>query len=339
MSYNVVLTAGEAVAVNDEKNFKPPLLALVGPTAVGKSELALQIASRLQTEIICADSAQVYRYLDIGTAKPTAREQALVPHHLIDLVDPDQGFSVAAYQKAALTAIEAVRRRGRLPLLVGGTGLYVRAIADAYAFGAEGKDEALRNRLNREAADGGLERLYRRLREIDPGAAAKIHPNDQRRIIRALEYFTLEGKPISGQVEQTVSREQPFNLLIFGLTMPRDALYRRIDCRVDKMLALDFLGEVKKILQMGYRSDCPGLQILGYRQLAGFVQGREQWEETVQEIKTQTRRLAKRQFTWFRRDPRIIWLEVMDEAGYGEPAEIIYHQVKEKLPLQANSII
>jgi tRNA dimethylallyltransferase len=321
-----------------EENLKTPLLALVGPTAVGKSDLALQIASRLRAEIVCADSAQVYRCLDIGTAKPTPREQAQVPHHLIDLVDPDQDFSAAAYQKAAFAAVETIRLRGHLPLLVGGTGLYVRAVIDAYAFGAEGKDEAVRERLKREALERGLGLLYHRLQEIDPAAAAKIHPNDQRRIIRALEYFTLEGKPISGQVDQTIRRQQPFNLLIFGLTMPREQLYRRIECRVEKMLALDFLGEVTHLMQMGYRSDCPGLQILGYRQLAAYIQGRMSWEETVTEIKTQTRRLAKRQFTWFRRDPRIIWLNVGEQSGLEGAAEIIYRQMKEKLPLQANRI-
>ncbi len=319
-------------------NCKPSLLALVGPTAVGKSDLALQIATRLQAEIICADSAQVYRYMDIGTAKPTPLEQALVPHHLIDLADPDQDFSAAAYQKAAFSAIEAVYRRGRLPLMVGGTGLYIRAVTDAYAFGAEGKNKAVRDRLTREARQEGLDLLYRRLREIDPEAAAKIHPNDQRRIIRALEYFTQEGKPISGQVAQTIRREQPYNLLIFGLTMPREALYRRIEQRVDKQLEQGFLEEVAKLIQMGYHSDCPGLQILGYRQLAAYIQGQTKWDETVFEIKTQTRRFAKRQFTWFKRDPRIIWLEVGEETGFQKPAEIICRQVKEKLTLQANSI-
>lgn len=321
-----------------DPNYKLPLLALVGPTAVGKSDLALKIASRLQAEIICADSAQVYRYLEIGTAKPTILEQSYVPHHLIDLVDPDQDFSAAAYQKAAFATLDALHLRERLPILVGGTGLYVRAVTDAYAFGTEGKDETIRERLNREARETGLELLYRRLQEIDPDAAAKIHPNDQRRIIRALEYFTLEGKPISGQVEQTLKREQPFNLLIFGLTMSREKLYRRIERRVEKMLAQGFLEEVAKLIQIGYQPDCPGLQILGYRQLTAYIQGQMQWEEAVAEIKVQTRRLAKRQFTWFRRDPRIMWLDMEEEAGTEEQAEIIYRRVKEKLPLQANSI-
>lgn len=321
-----------------DETYKPPLLALVGPTAVGKSDLALKIASRLQAEIICADSAQVYRCLDIGTAKPTLKEQAVVPHHLIDLVDPDQDFSAAAYQKAAFETLEDLHLRQSLPILVGGTGLYIRAVTDDYAFGAEGKDETIRESLNREAREKGLELLYSRLQEIDPDAAAKIHHNDQRRIIRALEYFALEGKPISGQVEQTARGDQKYNLLLFGLTMSREKLYRRIERRVEKMLAEGFLSEVEKIIKSGYAPDCPGLQILGYRQLIAYIEGHMQWEEAVAEIKTQTRRLAKRQFTWFKRDARIIWLEVEDEAGMQEQAEIIYRQVKEKLPLQANRI-
>lgn len=321
-----------------KKSDKPPLLALVGPTAVGKSDLAMHIAPRLKAEIICADSAQVYRRLDIGTAKPTAQERAAVPHHLFDLVEPDSDFSVAAYQRAATAAIEEVLQRGRLPLLVGGTGLYIKALTEAYAFGSKGKDEAVRARLNREASELGLPALYRRLEKIDPAAALKIHPNDRRRIVRALEYFELEGRPISEQVEQTKRREESYNLLMFGLNMPRQELYRRIELRVDKMIEQGFVEEVEGLLKDGFAPDCPGLKILGYRELVAYLQGLRGWEDTVEEIKKQTRRLAKRQFTWFRRDPRIIWLEVGEGKELAEAGEIIYRQVKEKIPVQANSI-
>ncbi|MBS3943845.1 MAG: tRNA (adenosine(37)-N6)-dimethylallyltransferase MiaA [Dethiobacter sp.] len=318
---------------------KPPLLALVGPTATGKSDLALVVAQQIKAEIICADSAQIYRRLDIGTAKPTAREQGLAPHHLFDLVDPDCSFSAASYQKAATAAIDAIQQRGRLPILVGGTGLYFQTVTDAYAFGSEGKDQNVRDHLYREAEEKGLQTLYRQLTENDPAAAVKIHPNDRRRIIRALEFITMEGRPISEQVIQTKKNDQPYNLIVFGLSMPRPELYRRIEKRVDQMLQRGFLEEVKALLKAGYAPGCPGLNILGYRQLTAYLSGEMGWEETVEEIKKQTRRLAKRQMTWFRRDPRIIWLEIKDKEELSAPAEIICRQVKEKLAVQANNII
>jgi len=325
--------------ITAEHKPKPPLLALVGPTAAGKSDLALLTAPAIKAEIICADSAQVYRYLDIGTAKPTPKERSLVPHHLFDLVEPDCRFSAAAYQKAAAEVINSVLNRGHLPLLVGGTGLYIKAVTDAYAFGGRGQDQTIRERLQQEADNKGLLTLYRRLADLDPVAATKIHPNDRRRIIRALEFMMLEGSPISGQIHQTQKSDPPFNLMIFGLSMSRADLYRRIDERVESMLRRGFLEEVKTLLKMGYSPDCPGLGILGYRQLAAFVLGEKDWASTVNEIKTQTRQLAKRQLTWFRQDPRIIWLEVDEKDDLKSLAEIICRQVKEKLPLQANNML
>ncbi len=317
---------------------KPPLLALVGPTAVGKSALALRCAARLSGEIISADSAQVYRYLDIGTAKPTPAEQALVPHHLLDLVNPDQDFSAADYQSEAKLAIEKVLKRGKLPILVGGTGLYVRAITEGYAFGERGKSP-LRENLARQAQQEGLASLYRRLEALDPQAASKIHPNDQRRIIRALEVYHLEGKPISRQLEETARGEPAYNLLCFGLNRPRELLYHRIEERVDTMLQQGFLKEVQSILKKGYGPESPGLQILGYRQLVDYINNDAIWDETVENIKKQTRRLAKRQGTWFRKEQQIFWLEVEEKKGLDPLEEIIYKKVKEILPFQANIII
>lgn len=288
---------------------KIPLLALVGPTAAGKSELALQLARELGTDIISVDSAQVYRGLDIGTAKASAAEQKLVKHHLIDLVNPDEDYSVADYQRDARRVIASQWRRRRLPFLVGGTGLYLRAVIAGYAFGEKGKDEALRARLEAEADDGGTEALHQRLGRLDPAAAAKIHPRDRRRIIRALEVYALEGSPISRQVEDTQKREPPYRLLLYGLTLPRPQLYRAIEKRTERMLAEGFIEEVRGLLEQGYRRSSPGLQILGYRQLAAFIAGEMGREEAVTEIKTQTRRLAKRQLTWFRRERNIIWLD------------------------------
>ncbi|MGB4124897.1 MAG: tRNA (adenosine(37)-N6)-dimethylallyltransferase MiaA [Dethiobacteria bacterium] len=308
---------------------KIPLLALVGPTAAGKSELAMRVAQRLETDIISADSAQVYRGLDIGTAKPTADEQKLVRHHLIDLVEPDEEYSVADYQRDARQLIDRLWRRGRLPFMVGGTGLYLQAVIENYAFGTRGKDEALRARLNAEADRAGLEALYQRLKKVDPAAAAKIHPRDRRRIIRALEVFTLEGRPISEQVERTRKGESPYQLLLFGLTLPRPLLYRNIEERVEEMLARGFIEEVARLLGRGYPRNCPGLQILGYRQIAAFIAGEMDREEAVAEIKKQTRRLAKRQLTWFRRDKRISWLDLSAEEVFDRVDYKISDQVKE----------
>jgi tRNA dimethylallyltransferase len=211
-----------------------PLLVIAGPTAVGKSQLALQVAAQLGTEIISADSAQVYRYMDIGTAKPTASEQLQIKHHLIDLVNPDQPFSVADYQQAANEVIRELWSAGKLPLMVGGTGLYIRAVTTAYAFGRKGADFRTRRSYEREALEYGLSSLYHKLQQLDPEAARKIHPNDQKRIIRALEVYHLEGKPISEQVTRTMITESPFKPIIIGLNLDRVFLYERIEKRVEK---------------------------------------------------------------------------------------------------------
>jgi tRNA dimethylallyltransferase len=313
---------------------KIPLLVLVGPTAVGKSRLALEVAPRIGAEIISADSAQVYRYMDIGTAKPTAREQELVKHHLIDLVDPDQDFSVSDFQREADRVISQLYRGGKLPFMVGGTGLYVNAVIDRYVFQGRGKNIGLRRQLQQAAREQGLEVLYRRLAEVDPAAAAKIHPNDQKRIIRALEVYYQDGIPISRQVELTRRQESPYRLLMFGLNMEREELYRRIDRRVEEMMAAGFLEETRRLLEKGFKPDSPGLQVLGYRQLVRYLENGKGWKETVAEIKKETRQLAKRQLTWFRRDRRIIWLQAED--GLEALEELISRAVKEKLTSHAN---
>lgn len=318
-----------------EPGKKIKLLALVGPTAAGKSALAIQVAQRLGGEIVTADSAQIYRYLDIGTAKPTQKERRLVPHHLVDLVEPDQYFSVADYQEAAYREIKKIASAGRLPLLVGGTGLYINAVIDRYAFLAGGKNERLRRRLRDEAKQKGLPHLYRRLEGVDPRAAAKIHPHDQRRIIRALEVYLQEGRPISEQEEATRRRKPIFDLVIYGLTLPRPQLYERIHRRLQSMLEAGFLEEVRQVLARGFPPRCRGLQSLGYRQLVQYLTGGsdKEWEATVDNIRRDTRRLAKRQLTWFRRDPRIRWLEYEEGEGPTVFAETISSRVKEILSL------
>ncbi len=310
---------------------KIPLLVLAGPTAAGKSDLALRLAPLLETDIISADSAQVYRGLDIGTAKPSAGERRQVRHHLIDMVDPDEDYSVADYQRDAQRLIGRLWSGGRLPFMVGGTGLYLRAVTENYAFGKRGGEGVFRRRLEAEADAAGSEALHERLRARDPAAAERIHPRDRRRIIRALEVFTLEGRPISEQVERTRKGEAPYRLLTFGLTLPRPLLYRAIEERVEAMLERGFLEEVRTLLSRGYRRSSPGLQILGYRQLAACIAGEISREEAVREIKTQTRRLAKRQLTWFRRDRNMRWLDLSAAGGVERAVEIIRGGVKEIL--------
>lgn len=313
-----------------------PLIVLAGPTAVGKSALAMHMARLLSTDIISADSAQVYRRLNVGTAKPTAFEQQEVNHHLIDLVNPDQPFSAADYQRAAQKVIDLLCKTNILPFMVGGTGLYIRAVTDSYAFGKKGSSIPLRETLSTEAEVKGLETLYDRLTEVDPAAAARIHPNDRRRIIRALEVYILEGRPISEQVSGTECSGSPYLVKTFCLTMDRDSLYDRIERRVDHMLANGFLEEVKSLKHDGYSSGDPGMQILGYRQLLNYLENAATWDDTVAEIKKQTRNLAKRQLTWFRRIKDVIWLDAGNGDNLLKNAEIICNAVKELTPSRAN---
>lgn len=311
---------------------KIPLLILAGPTAVGKSALAMKVAADLHTEIISADSAQVYRLLDIGTAKPSPEEQNLIKHHLIDLIDPDLEFSVADYQKAAYKIIEKVWREGKIPFIVGGTGLYIKAVTENYAFGQKGADSSLREYFINIAASEGLESLYSRLEKVDPEAAQRIHPRDQRRIIRALEVYNLEGKPISEQVSSTQKEDSIYDLYFYTLHMDRRALYEKIEKRVDMMLTAGLEGEVRALLDKGYDHSSPGMQVLGYRQFLDYLQGHLSYDEAVSEIKKQTRNLAKRQLTWFRREKTATWLEVSEDYPFEALSEIIYRSLKDILP-------
>ena len=310
---------------------KIPLLVLAGPTAVGKTALAMKLAGLMHSDIISADSAQIYRGMDLGTAKPTAHEQQQVRHHLIDIVEPDQAFSAADYKRAAENTIVKLWNAGQIPFMVGGTGLYIRAVVDNYAFGKKGADPRLRESLAREAENKGLDTLYKRLKDLDPAAAEKIHPNDQRRIIRALEVFILEGRPISEQVTHSGRDLSPYRSLVFSLMMDRDSLYRRIDNRVDFMIKMGFLEEVEKLSSKGFNGNAPGMQVLGYRQLLDYIQGKRTWPATVEEIKKETRNLAKRQLTWFRRMPRVIGIQIEEDPDFSDLAENIYQRVKELL--------
>jgi tRNA dimethylallyltransferase len=284
------------------------LVAVVGPTAVGKSEVALRLAEQLEAEIVNADSRQVYRHMDIGTSKPTPAERALVPHHILDVVDPDEDFNLAIYHKLATSAIEAVQRRGKLALLVGGSGLYVWSIVEGWAIPSIPPNPRLRHELESEAREKGVYQLYRRLQGVDPIAAAKIAPTNIRRVIRALEICYVSGRRCS----EFWRREAPrFPVLIIGLAVERAELYRRIDCRVDRMVEEGLVDEVKSLLESGYGLSLPSMSGIGYRQIGESLQGKMSLPAAIDRVKYETHRLARHQYAWFRpSDDRIHWLNV-----------------------------
>lgn len=287
-----------------------PLVVIVGPTAVGKSRLALEIAARFHGEIVSADSRQVYHFMDIGTAKPSQEEQARVPHHLIDVVDPDEAFTVACYRDLATRAIADISRRGKLPLLVGGTGLYVRTMTEGLSIPAAPPDPDFRRIMEARAAEEGADVLHRELAGIDPPAAANIDSRNVRRVIRALEVLHVLGKPISSLGRQEASA---YRSLFIGLTLERRALYQRIDERVDRMMETGFLEEVRRLAAQGYRWDLPSMSGLGYQQLGEHIRGETDLASAVQKTKYRTHRFARQQYTWFRlNDPHIIWHDVME---------------------------
>lgn len=299
-----------------------PLLCMVGPTAVGKTRLSLEVARRLGGEIISGDSMQVYRGMDIGTAKPAPEERRGIPHHLIDILDPGEPFSVADFQRRVFDLLPRVVSRRRLPMLVGGTGLYLKAVVDQYDFGEGRADWELRERLGEEARQRGTQVLHQRLGKVDPAAAERIHPHDLKRIIRALEVYYSSGRPISRQGTRPPGKRIPLDPWIIGLDRERGELYRRIQDRVDKMIQEGLVQEVKGLLDKGYSPRLPAFQALGYRQLISFLQGEVTLEEARGLIKRDTRRFAKRQLTLFRRDPRIQWFNLDDKSPGGRENEI-----------------
>ena len=284
----------------------PPLVVIVGPTAVGKTALALQLAESLAGEIVSADSRLVYQGLDIGTAKPTPAERDRIPHHLIDLVDPDQSFSLATYQDRAYAAIADITARGRLPFLVGGTGQYVWAVVEGWTIPRAGPDEALRARLFAEAEAHGVEALHARLSAVDPTAAAKIDARNVRRVVRALEVYELTGRPISHWQRR---RPPPYRPLILGLTLPRPVLYSRINARVKHMVDQGLFEEVRGLMDQGYSLDSPAMSGLGYQQVGLYLRGEISREKAIELVKRGTRRFARHQRNWFKPgDSRIHWV-------------------------------
>ncbi len=281
-----------------------PLIAILGPTAVGKTALSIKLAEEFRGEIVSADSRQVYRGMDIGTAKPTVDEQRRVRHHLLDIVNPDEPFTLSEYQYLAYTAIADIHARGRVPFLVGGSGLYVRAVLDGLTIPRVAPNHARRAELAREDAAA----LYARLQQLDSIAAAKIDPRNKRRVIRAIEVCETTGVPISAQ--QT--RDAPnYRVLRLGLTLPREELYRRINARVDQMIDAGLVDEVRGLIARGYSADAPAMSGLGYRQMELFLRGSISLEEAIRLLKRDTRRFVHHQYSWFRLDdPRIHWFDL-----------------------------
>jgi tRNA dimethylallyltransferase len=295
-------------------NPKPRLICIVGPTGVGKSGMALELAGRWGGEIVSADSMQVYRHMDIGTAKPTPEERRRIPHHLLDVVDPAEPFDASRYIGLANGVIARLYRDQKPIFVVGGTGLYIRALLGGLIDGP-GADEVLRRELKKEMKNFGKEHLYEILRAKDGRAAAQIHPHDGVRIIRALEVLELTGRSIVEHREEHCFREAPYEALRIGLRLDRERLNDRIDLRTDRMIAEGFVEEVRRLLDSGYGESLKAMQSLGYRQMVSFLAGRQSLEEAVRLIKRDTRRYAKRQMTWFDADRDVVWIDPRDVEG------------------------
>ena len=287
---------------------KPKVIVICGPTGIGKTAVGLQLAEKLGGEIISADSMQIYRYMDIGTAKPTADEQNRILHHMIDIVDPDEDFDAVRFAKMAREKVMQLHQRGVMPFVVGGTGLYIKALLQGL-FQSNPVDPKIRERLMQEAAENGSGSLYDRLQQVDPDTADRLHPNDSYRIVRALETIESTGRSISDHQQDHGFADEPFNALKICLRMDRQTLYDRIDQRVDMMIEAGFVGEVEKLLGMGYCADLKSMQSIGYRHIVDFIEGRLSRDECVRTLKRDTRRFAKRQFTWFGADQQIQWYE------------------------------
>jgi tRNA dimethylallyltransferase len=303
-----------------------PLVVLLGPTAVGKSRVAVPMARHFGTEVLAADSRQIYRGMDIGTDKPTPEERQGIPHRLIDLLNPDQAASTGWYRQKAVEEIARLYETRRLPLIVGGTGLYIRTLIRGLC-AAPPADPAIRAELTERCRALGRDRLYADLVRVDPDTAARLHPNDESKVIRALEVFRLTGEPLSRAQERHAFQDRAFTPLLIGLHRPRQALYERIEARIDWQLRHGMIEETQQLLSRGYQRESGAMKGLGYRQVSAYLAGEYDYTEMVRRFKRDTRHFAKRQMTWFRKEPGIEWIEVED----GDALERTVHQVMARI--------
>ncbi len=291
--------------MNDKKR---PLIILTGPTAVGKTELSIKLAKAVNGEIISADSIQVYRHMDIGSAKVTTEEMDGVKHYLIDVLDPADEFNIYVFKKMAMEAIEEIYAKGKIPIIAGGTGFYIQSILYDIEFSEEEGDKTYRHMLENKAKEEGVSVVHKMLEEVDPKAALEIHENNLKRVIRALEYYKETGQRISEHNEEQKQKESPYNFRYYVLNMDRDKLYDRINLRVDIMLDNGLVDEVKKLKNMGYANNLVSMQGIGYKEIRDYVDGSCSYEEAIDILKKNTRHFAKRQLTWFRREQAVTWI-------------------------------
>lgn len=295
----------------------PKILVIVGPTASGKTRMAVELAQRHNGEVISADSMQIYRTMDIGTAKPTKEEMGGIPHHMIDVADPEEDFSVARYVEMAARCVDDVLERGKLPIVAGGTGLYIDSLLSGRTFAPFSPDSALRGELERELAEKGGQAMLEALAQVDPEAAQRLHPNDHKRIVRALEVYRSTGKTITQHNRETQAIPPRYDALTIGLAFQdRQAMWRRIDQRVDEMVAAGLEDEVRRLLTSGISPKCTAMQAIGYKEFTQALSGEMTWQEAADVVKLRSRQYAKRQLTWFGRNPNTRWVRWDDPPKF-----------------------
>ncbi|MBV7505675.1 tRNA (adenosine(37)-N6)-dimethylallyltransferase MiaA [Bacillus sp. sid0103] len=314
---------------------KQKLLVIIGPTAVGKTMLSIEMAKRYNGEIISGDSMQIYRGMDIGTAKVKKDEMEEIPHHLIDIKEPYENFSVAEFQHLVRAKIDEIAQKGKLPIIVGGTGLYIQSVIYDYQFSDVPGDESYRHMLEERVKKIGNEALYKELLEVDPESASQIHPNNVRRVIRALEIFHLTGKTMQ-EFQTTQKPDLLYNTAIVGLTMEREKLYERINDRVDVMMKEGLIEEVNGLYQQGLR-DCQSIQAIGYKEIFAYFDGKVTLDEAIVNLKQNSRRYAKRQLTWFRNKMEVAWFDMTDVTNISKKIKEISHCIEGKLKVKSNT--
>ena len=302
---------------------KKPLIVLTGPSAVGKTKLSIALAKAVNGEIISADSMQVYRYMDVGSAKITPDEMDGVPHHLVDVLEPTEDFNIVLFQQLAKKSMEEIYSKGRIPILVGGTGFYIQAITRDIDFTQSEQDDSYRKELEALAAEKGSSFLHDMLASVDPKSAEDIHENNVKRVIRALEFYKQNGTRISEHNEEQKEHVSPYNLAYFVLNAPRPLLYERIDARVDEMLKNGLVEEVKNLQRMGCHREMVSMQGLGYKEILSWLGGEYPYEEAIRILKRDTRHFAKRQLTWFRREGEVTWVD-KDKFDYNDSQILTY---------------